>query len=102
MVSYNHYASGAVGAFLYSCLAGIKASSPGYKTIKIKPLINKEIKYVKSSTLTPYGLVEVEYKIEDTFKINVKVPYRTTCELILPNGEIINLECGKHSFERKI
>ena len=86
MVSYNHYVSGAVGAFLYSCLAGIKASSPGYKTIKIKPLINKEIKYVKSSTLTPYGLVEVEYKIEDTFKINVKVPYRTTCELILPNG----------------
>ena len=103
MISYNHYASGAVGYFLYSALAGIKITTPGYKTFKIAPTICNDIKHVKCKTLTPYGTIEVEYRrINETFEINVKVPYRTTCELALPNGETINLQCGKHTFERKI
>ena len=32
MISYNHYASGAVGAFLYQRIVGIEAVDPGYKT----------------------------------------------------------------------
>ena len=31
MISYNHYASGAVGAFLYGRVAGIEAIEPGYR-----------------------------------------------------------------------
>ena len=38
MISYNHYASGAVGAFLYERIAGIQAIEPGYRTFRIRPL----------------------------------------------------------------
>ncbi len=102
MVSYNHYALGAVGNFLYSRLAGIRAIESGYKTIRVEPIITKDIKHVRSSTITPYGTLEVEYKITELFTINIKVPYRSTCELVLPNGEQYTLQCGRHCFERKI
>ena len=39
MISYNHYASGAVGAFLYQRIVGIEAVDPGYKTFRVSPLV---------------------------------------------------------------
>ena len=102
MISYNHYASGAVGHFLYSRLAGIEILTPGYKKIRVAPLLSKDIHYVKTSTLTPYGTLEVKYEIKEKFKIDITVPFRSECELILPNGEKIDLKHGKYSFERDL
>ena len=102
MISYNHYASGAVGYFLYSRLAGIQNIAPGYRKIRIKPVLCSDIKHVKCSTLTPFGTVKVEYKNEEKFIIEVQVPFRSECELVLPNNEVIILQYGKYRFERKI
>ena len=38
MNSFNHYAFGSVGEYLYSVVGGIKPASPGYKTIRIQPV----------------------------------------------------------------
>ena len=102
MISYNHYASGAVGHFLYSRLVGIDILAPGYKRFQVKPLINKDIKHVKSSTITPYGEIKVEYELKDKFVIEVKVPFRSECELTLPDGTSHLLKCGKHKLESEI
>ena len=99
MISYNHYASGAVGDFLHSRLAGIKAVEPGYKRIEIKPILCNEINMVKASTISPYGKVSVEYKKnKQKFEITVQIPLRTECNLVLPNGESHLLNAGKHTF----
>ena len=39
MVSFNHYAAGAVGDFLYRRVAGIEALEAGYKRFRVAPLV---------------------------------------------------------------
>ena len=98
MISYNHYASGAVGNFLYSRLAGLRIVEPGYKKFKVEPVLCEKINSVKTSTITPYGEIKIEYINKEDFEIKVRVPLRSECELVLPNGEMHLLKQGNYSF----
>lgn len=87
MISYNHYASGAVGAFLYERIAGIEAIEPGYRTFRIKPLPGGGITRAKGSTVTPYGRITSDWKIESgEFHLDIEVPVGTKCAAVLPDG----------------
>lgn len=102
MISFNHYASGAVGDFLYRRVAGIEAIKPGYKEFKIAPICGGGLTYAKASTLTNYGKISSSWKIEDgKFIIDVEVPINTTCQLILPSGRKRELLNGKYSYSEK-
>ena len=97
MISYNHYASGAVGDFLYRRVAGIEAVEPGYKTFKVQPVLGGGLTWARSNVLTPYGQVSSGWKIENgQFTIEVQVPMDTTCKLTMPNGEAHDLASGNH------
>ena len=98
MISYNHYASGAVGDFLYRRVAGIEALEPGYKTFQVRPVLGGGLTWSKSHVLTPYGQVSSDWKIENgQFIIETQVPVGTTCKLTMPNGEAYDLASGKHT-----
>lgn len=87
MISYNHYASGAVGAFLYQRIAGIEMEEPGYRSFRIKPLLGGGITSAKGSTVSPYGRIVSDWKLEGgIFHIDVQVPVGTRCTVILPDG----------------
>lgn len=87
MISYNHYASGAVGDFLYRRVAGIEATEPGYKTFTVKPVPGGDLTWAKGSVNTPYGKVGAEWKLENgMFTVDIRVPVGTRCELVLPDG----------------
>ena len=97
MCSYNHYAYGAVGDFLYRRVAGIEATSGGYKTFNIKPVIGGGLKWVKAFHKTPYGKIEVSWKIEDDiFTLEFKVPVSTTCLITMPSGKKYHFGSGKY------
>ncbi|EOR28225.1 alpha-L-rhamnosidase [Clostridium sartagoforme AAU1] len=99
MVSFNHYANGAVGDWLYKRIAGIEPTSGGYKTFKIEPIIGGELTWAKGSVRTPYGLVLSEWNIESKkFSISIEVPVSTSCTLVLPNGENHILMSGRYSY----
>lgn len=99
MVSFNHYANGAVGDWLYRRMAGIEAISGGYKNFRIAPIPDKRITWVKGSVITPYGRISSDWKNEDNhFSITVEVPVSTQCTLMLPNGEEHCLASGSYSF----
>lgn len=100
MISFNHYASGAVGDFLYRRIVGIEATSPGYKTSRIKPLIGGGLTSAKGRTRTPFGEISCEWKVSGgKFDVKVKIPLGTECELFLPSGEKKLLESGIYDFE---
>lgn len=100
MISFNHYASGAVGDFLYRRIAGIEILEPGYKKYKVQPLMGGNITYAKAETISPYGLLSSSWKIENQiFKLEVKVPVGCSCEVILPSGNKKILNSGTYSFE---
>jgi alpha-L-rhamnosidase len=99
MISYNHYASGAVGAFLYRRVAGIEATEAGYRTFRIQPLVGGGITWAKAHVDTPYGLISSSWKVENgVFALTVQVPVDTTCQLTLPDGTTQTLGSGQYSF----
>ncbi len=103
MISYNHYASGAVGDFLYRRVAGIEAKTPGYKTFAVKPVLGGGLTWARSHVESPYGRIEAAWKLEGkTFSIDVTVPVSTTCTLTLPDGTEEILGSGKYHRTCKI
>ena len=103
MISYNHYASGAVGDFLYKRIAGIEALEPGYKKVSIKPVLGGNLTFAKASTETPYGHLSSCWKIKDNkFSVEVEIPYGSEAKVTLPSGKEYKVSSGKHSFEENI
>lgn len=98
MISYNHYASGAVGDFLYRRVAGLEAVEPGYRRFRVKPVPGGDITWAKAETRTPYGTAAAEWKTEnDQLVITVTVPVGTSCEVVLPDGT--GKVCGSGTWQ---
>lgn len=98
MISYNHYASGSVGAFLYQRVAGIEAVEAAYRKFRVRPLPGGGLTWAKAHIDTPYGRVGSDWSINDgRFSITVEVPVGTTCELVLPDGTTMQLSNGVHT-----
>lgn len=99
MISFNHYAFGAVGDFLYRRVAGIEGTSAGYRAFRVKPLVGGGLTAAKGEVNTPYGRIVSEWRLtEGRFTLNVTVPVSTTCEAVLPNGEVHSVGSGSYSF----
>lgn len=99
MISFNHYASGAVGDFLYRRIAGIEALEPGYKRFKIEPKMPSELTYVSAYTHCLYGKISSDWKLENgKFVLRVEVPIGTECEVVLPSGKLQTVKNGKYTF----
>jgi alpha-L-rhamnosidase len=90
MNSFNHYAYGAVGDWLYRVVAGleIREDKPGYKHIVMRPQPGGGLHYAKAGLKSLYGMIRLEWSIEEG-KMTVKavVPCNTTAELTLPNAK---------------
>ena len=103
MVSFNHYAYGAVGDWLYRRMAGIEPTSGGYRTFRVAPVPGGGITHARGSVKTPYGTVKAEWRLEGrNFTIRVEVPVSTACTLVMPNGERCELSSGRHEFSCEV
>jgi alpha-L-rhamnosidase len=89
MNSFNHYAYGAIGDWMYRVIGGINADEkhPGYKHIIIHPRPGGDLEYAKTSYQSGYGKILTFWKREgDTFRLRVIIPVNTTASVILPQG----------------
>ena len=96
--SYNHYAFGCVGEWMYRELGGICAVLPGYKKIRIQPALDCGLDSVSVSEETPYGKSAVEWMKEgEQTRVKVMIPANTTAEIVLPGiREVVG--SGKYEF----
>ena len=86
MNSFNHYAYGAIGEWLYRVSAGIEIDEnhPGYKHSIIYPRIGGDLTFVDASYNSVYGPVTVRWScINSEVTIDVTVPHNTTADIIL-------------------
>ena len=99
MNSYNHYAYGAIGDWMYRVIAGIdtKEDAPGYKQIIIKPTIGGDFTYANADYETNYGKVASHWKVTDgSLALDVEIPANTTATVYIPaNKGTEILESGK-------
>jgi alpha-L-rhamnosidase len=113
MISFNHYAYGAVIDWVYRNVGGLRLTSPGYQTSAIAPRPVVGIDWAKASIETGYGQLAIDWKIDDAGSLvaDFVVPFGTTAILDLPitTGSVItvngqptkNLSVnspGRHSF----
>jgi alpha-L-rhamnosidase len=103
MNSFNHYAYGAIGAWLYNTVAGIEIDpvQPGYKHTILRPQAGGDLTCAAARLETPYGELVSDWKLDDgRFTWEIVVPPNTTATAILPNGETSELAAGKHRLEQ--
>ncbi|MFH0761903.1 MAG: glycoside hydrolase family 78 protein [Bacteroidota bacterium] len=90
MNSFNHYAYGAIGEWLYSQVAGIQMDPviPAYKKIKIKPVTGGNLTFARADHETIYGKVSSEWKLGDNIlTLNVVIPANTTAEIYVRTND---------------
>ena len=99
MNSFNHYAYGAVGEWMYRVMAGIEIdpAAPGYKHILIQPRPGGGFTRVSASHTSMYGKISSAWELKDgRFELAVEVPANTRATVHLPNAELAKVtESGK-------
>lgn len=86
MNSYNHYAYGAVGEWIYRYAAGIDAipSDPGFHTIRLQPHFDPRMKNMNFEYETPYGTAKSSWQVIDkAITWQVTVPANAQAEVRL-------------------
>jgi alpha-L-rhamnosidase len=87
MNSFNHYAYGAIGDWMYRKMAGLDTyeDGVGYKHIKIQPHIGGGFSSASASLQTYYGTVSSGFKVEgNNIVMDVEIPANTTATVYVP------------------
>jgi alpha-L-rhamnosidase len=85
MNSFNHYAFGAVGQYLYSTVAGINPASPSYQTILIQPVPGNGLTWAHASYNSARGLISTAWtNTGSAFNLDVVIPPNTTAQIYVP------------------
>jgi alpha-L-rhamnosidase len=87
MNSFNHYAYGAIGDWMYRVMVGIDTDEDtvGYKKITIKPHIGQKITQAAASYQTRYGKLAAGWKIENSkLLLDIEIPANTTATIYIP------------------
>jgi alpha-L-rhamnosidase len=94
MNSFNHYAYGAIGDFMYRVVTGIDTyeDEPGYKHISIHPHIGGGLTYANADLQTYYGKISSHWKTEnDKTYFDVEIPANTSADVVLPAADVSNV-----------
>ena len=110
MISFNHYAYGAVAAWLYRSVAGIApdASDPGYGLIRFAPQPDGGLNHARAELDTPYGKAAIAWRLDDTtLAVDLLIPPGARATFTVPNGwsgDNGDLGSGKHrkTFRRTL
>jgi len=103
MNSFNHYAYGAIGQWLYERLAGLAPDpeQPGYKHFTVRPLIAPQLDRVRAELETPYGKAVSGWEKKDNKVLfEIIIPPNTTASIQLPDGrEAKTISAGTYHLE---
>ncbi|HLZ40231.1 MAG TPA: glycoside hydrolase family 78 protein [Candidatus Sulfotelmatobacter sp.] len=97
MNSFNHYAYGAIGEWMYRVVAGIALDEqhPGYKHIVFHPHPGGGLTFAKASVDSMYGRVAAGWELTSGKMIlNIEVPPNTMATVVLPDSMLQTVSVG--------
>jgi alpha-L-rhamnosidase len=103
MNSFNHYAYGAIGEWMYRVMAGLEIDEavPGYKHILIQPQPGGGFTSVKASHDTMYGPASSAWTLKDgRFDLTVEVPPNTHATVRLPKAQLASVTEGGRALTK--
>lgn len=105
MISYNHYASGAVGDFFYRRILGVEALEAGFRRFLVRPVIGGNLTWAKGAVPCAFGLIKTEWEIrrskengQNTFSLKVYVPVGAQAQIEMPDGAVYHADNGVYTF----
>ncbi|MFD9445323.1 alpha-L-rhamnosidase [Streptomyces sp. NPDC060006] len=85
MNSFNHYAYGSVGEWMYTNIAGIAAGRPGYRHIVVRPRPGGGVTSARATFASVRGPVSTRWRQRSGgFDLTCSVPANTTAEVWIP------------------
>ena len=106
MNSFNHYAYGAVLAWMYKTMAGIAADpkAPGFRNVVMAPVPDRRLGFVKAAYRSAAGLIRSEWRYAgDTWVWTFTVPTGATADVTLPGAAApTRYGAGTHVIRRKL
>ncbi len=106
MNSFNHYAYGAIGEWLYSYVAGINIDieNPGYKHILLSPHFGGGLNDIDATFMSIYGEIASAWKIDKNgwMVYLVEIPANTTATVTLPEAYLGSLEVNSESLTEEL
>ena len=108
MNSFNHYAYGAIGKWMYQVVAGIGIDEniPGYKHIIINPRPGGGLTSAKATHESMYGTIASGWVVDgEHLTMEVKIPVNTSATIHIPAGareiKINDSGVGESGFDFK-
>jgi alpha-L-rhamnosidase len=101
MLSFNHYALGAIADWLHRTVGGLAPAEPGYRRILVAPIPGGGLEWATTAHETPYGRAEVAWKRADgRLEVDIQVPTGSTALVRLPDPvwEEVEVGPGRHRF----
>jgi alpha-L-rhamnosidase len=99
MNSFNHYAYGAIGDWMYRAVAGLDTdeSEPGYRHIVVKPHVGGGLTMARATLETYYGTTVSGWEWKDgRLRVSVTVPPNTKATVHLPTASHVSVtESGR-------
>ncbi|MDX2109356.1 MAG: family 78 glycoside hydrolase catalytic domain [Verrucomicrobiota bacterium] len=89
MNSFNHYAYGAIGNWMYTTVAGIEIdpAQPAYKHILLRPHPGGSLTHAKATLQSPRGTIVSAWELKDNgLNLQFEIPANTSATLALPSG----------------
>ena len=102
MNSFNHYAYGAVCAWIWTSLAGIAAdtNAPGFKHIIMAPHPFKELGSLKAAYNSPAGVIKSEWHYDgDKCIWSFSIPEGSTATVTVPGAQPEEYNAGRYKIE---
>jgi alpha-L-rhamnosidase len=87
MNSFNHYALGSVGEWVWRHIAGIAPDiqQPGYKHVIIHPQPGPGLDWARAKYDSIHGPIETDWRLDgSTFRLKITIPPNTTATVHLP------------------
>jgi alpha-L-rhamnosidase len=85
MNSFNHYAYGAIGDWMYRVSAGIETKTPGYRNLLIQPKVTEKLNLSKASFESAYGKVVSGWERKDgKVYYAIEIPANADATIVLP------------------
>jgi len=85
MLSFNHYAYGAMIDWVYRTVAGLAPVEPGYRVTRIAPRPAVGLEHAAASVDTAYGRLAIDWRLDGgALHATVDVPFGITASLDLP------------------
>lgn len=109
MNSFNHYAYGSVGEWIWSRIAGIDwdEAEPGFRSARFRPIFSREIGWCRAAYKAQTGTFESDWRIEGGhIDWTIVIPPNCRGGIALPEGVKpageshvpLELGSGRHSF----